>query len=160
MGFNCSTASRLEPLQGGSLLFTSKFPEIPGTFNSAFEYKWDGMYLLVMNIFLPRGLQNKNRKFKVLLIKELNKQNNFFSGFNLFHPDPGRREKLKALKALIKHFDASQRSVKIKIKVYFHFNTKLSEMKRAERVNKEYWTLHCFYVLSELFSHFPGLLPI
>ena len=27
----CSTASRLEPLQGGSLLFTIKFPEIPGT---------------------------------------------------------------------------------------------------------------------------------
>ena len=27
-----STASRLEePLQGGSLLFTTKFPEIPGT---------------------------------------------------------------------------------------------------------------------------------
>ena len=26
-----STASRLEPLQGGSLLFTIKFPEIPGT---------------------------------------------------------------------------------------------------------------------------------
>ena len=25
-----STASRLEPLQGGSLLFTTKFPEIPG----------------------------------------------------------------------------------------------------------------------------------
>ena len=26
-----SSASRLEPLQGGSLLFTTKFPEIPGT---------------------------------------------------------------------------------------------------------------------------------
>ena len=26
-----STASRLESLQGGSLLFTTKFPEIPGT---------------------------------------------------------------------------------------------------------------------------------
>ena len=26
-----STASRLEPLQGGSLLFTAKFPEIPFT---------------------------------------------------------------------------------------------------------------------------------
>ena len=26
-----STASRLEPLRGSSLLFTSKFPEIPGT---------------------------------------------------------------------------------------------------------------------------------
>ena len=27
-----STASRLEPLSGGSLLFTIKFPEIPGTY--------------------------------------------------------------------------------------------------------------------------------
>ena len=26
-----STASRLEPLEGGSLLFTTKIPEIPGT---------------------------------------------------------------------------------------------------------------------------------
>ena len=26
-----STASRLEPLRGGSLLFTIKFPETPGT---------------------------------------------------------------------------------------------------------------------------------
>ena len=26
-----SPASRLEPLRGGSLLFTTKFPEIPGT---------------------------------------------------------------------------------------------------------------------------------
>ena len=26
-----STASRVEPLRGGSLLFTFKFPEIPGT---------------------------------------------------------------------------------------------------------------------------------
>ena len=26
-----STASKLEPLRGGSLLFTTKFPEIPGT---------------------------------------------------------------------------------------------------------------------------------
>ena len=26
-----STASRLEPLQGGSLLFTTKFPDISGT---------------------------------------------------------------------------------------------------------------------------------
>ena len=25
------TASRLQPLRGGSLLFTTKFPEIPGT---------------------------------------------------------------------------------------------------------------------------------
>ena len=27
-----STASRLEPLQRGSLPFTTKFPEIPGTY--------------------------------------------------------------------------------------------------------------------------------
>ena len=26
-----STVSRLEPLRGGSLLFTTKFPETPGT---------------------------------------------------------------------------------------------------------------------------------
>ena len=26
-----STASRLDPLRGGSLLFTTKFPEVPGT---------------------------------------------------------------------------------------------------------------------------------
>ena len=26
-----SVASRLEPLRGGSLLFTTKFPEVPGT---------------------------------------------------------------------------------------------------------------------------------
>ena len=29
-----STASRLQPLRGGSLLFTTKFPGIPGTPNS------------------------------------------------------------------------------------------------------------------------------
>ena len=27
-----STASRLEPLRGGSLLFTAKVPDIPGTY--------------------------------------------------------------------------------------------------------------------------------
>ena len=32
-----STASRLEPLQGGSLLFTTKSPEIPGTHLSTSE---------------------------------------------------------------------------------------------------------------------------
>ena len=34
-----STASRLEPLRGGSLLFTNKFPEIPGT--PTFKKMWD-----------------------------------------------------------------------------------------------------------------------
>ena len=29
MGFNCLKAT--EPLRGGNLLFTTKFPEIPGT---------------------------------------------------------------------------------------------------------------------------------
>ena len=29
--FYGSAASRLKPLRGGSLLFTTKFPEIPGT---------------------------------------------------------------------------------------------------------------------------------
>ena len=30
--YGCSsTVSRLDPLRGGSLLFTTKFPEIPGT---------------------------------------------------------------------------------------------------------------------------------
>ena len=33
-----STASRLEALQGGSLLFTIKFPEIPGTQNPLENY--------------------------------------------------------------------------------------------------------------------------
>ena len=31
-----STASRLEPLRGGSLLFTTKFPEVPGTLPGTF----------------------------------------------------------------------------------------------------------------------------
>ena len=33
-----STASRLEPLQRGSLLFTTKFPEIPGT--DFIDFRW------------------------------------------------------------------------------------------------------------------------
>ena len=39
-----STASRLEPLRGGSLLFTTKFPEISGTlavlYSSVSEKLW------------------------------------------------------------------------------------------------------------------------
>ena len=34
-----STASRLEPLRGGSLLFTTKFPEISGTLLYIFSGK-------------------------------------------------------------------------------------------------------------------------
>ena len=41
-----STASRLEPLPGGSLLFTNKFPEIPGT--PTFKKMWD------LNVFLQK----------------------------------------------------------------------------------------------------------
>ena len=33
-----SAASRLKPLQGGSLLFTTKFPEIPSTQTKAFSW--------------------------------------------------------------------------------------------------------------------------
>ena len=32
------TASRLEPLQGGSLLFTTKFPEVSGT--HFIDFRW------------------------------------------------------------------------------------------------------------------------
>ena len=32
-----STASRLQPLRGGSLLFTTQFPEIPGTLKNIFN---------------------------------------------------------------------------------------------------------------------------
>ena len=41
-----STASRLEPLRGGSLLFTTKFPEIAGT--PTFKKMWD------LNVFLQK----------------------------------------------------------------------------------------------------------
>ena len=33
-----STASRLELLRGGSLFFTTRFPEIPGTRHNGFEH--------------------------------------------------------------------------------------------------------------------------
>ena len=33
-----STASRLQPLRGGSLLFTSQLPEIPGTKKTLLTY--------------------------------------------------------------------------------------------------------------------------
>ena len=32
-----STASRQQPLRGGSLLFTTQFPEIPGTLKNIFN---------------------------------------------------------------------------------------------------------------------------
>ena len=39
-----STASRLQPLRGGSLLFTIQFPEIPGTqkYKKKYIYKKKG----------------------------------------------------------------------------------------------------------------------
>ena len=40
IGQRGSTASRLQPLQGGSLLFKIQFPEIPGThFNDLIRMK-------------------------------------------------------------------------------------------------------------------------
>ena len=46
-----STTSRLEPLQGGSLFFTTKFPEIPGTFN----FFWYFLYTFIRG-FPPHQL--------------------------------------------------------------------------------------------------------
>ena len=46
-----STASRLEPLQGGSLLFTTKFPEIPKTY--------DAVYYIVQIVLRQKFLFNK-----------------------------------------------------------------------------------------------------
>ena len=37
-----STASRLQPLPGGSLLFTIQFPEIPGTLTEGGRTKFEG----------------------------------------------------------------------------------------------------------------------
>ena len=48
-----STASRLEPLRGGSLLFTTKFPEIPGT--PTFKKMWD------LNVFLQKVKESLGR---------------------------------------------------------------------------------------------------
>ena len=45
-----STASRLEPLQGGNLLFTTKFPEIPSTHNY--------IYLILINWRILQNLKN------------------------------------------------------------------------------------------------------
>ena len=45
-----STASRQEPLRGGTLLFATKFPEIPGT-----HKKRDVSVLEVVHLKLVRG---------------------------------------------------------------------------------------------------------
>ena len=51
-----STASRLEPLRGGSLLFNVQFPEIPGTHFidlgriKGFEVVMDKMCLMLLKI--------------------------------------------------------------------------------------------------------------
>ena len=41
-----STASRLVPLQGGSLLFTTKFPDIPGTHFIDLSQPWSHQVVL------------------------------------------------------------------------------------------------------------------
>ena len=53
-----STASRLEPLQEGSLLFTIKFPEIPGThfINLGKMKGWETT--LESTLELPSGLEH------------------------------------------------------------------------------------------------------
>ena len=48
-----STASRLESLRGGSLLFTTKFPEIPGI--PTFKKMWD------LNVFLQKVKESLGR---------------------------------------------------------------------------------------------------
>ena len=51
-----STTSRLEPLRGGSLLFTIEFPEIPGTHfvdlgrRKSFEVVMDKVCLMLLKI--------------------------------------------------------------------------------------------------------------
>ena len=63
-----STASRLEPLQGGSLLFTIKFPEIPGThlINLGRMKGWVDLEGNVMRVMFCQG----RRKDYPLLITE------------------------------------------------------------------------------------------
>ena len=50
MGFNCLKA--IEPLRGGSLLFTTKFPEIPGTHfsykDSAFPFTFSYLFIVLL----------------------------------------------------------------------------------------------------------------
>ena len=59
-----STASRLQPLRGGSLRFTTKFPEIPGTHLSTSEGWRAALTLEPPNGFehgIPRlGIQRLN----------------------------------------------------------------------------------------------------
>ena len=69
-----STASRLEPPQGGSLLFTTKFPEIPGINRSRKDERlsrpWNHPVVLNMgpldwesNTLTTRPLLHKNKNF-------------------------------------------------------------------------------------------------
>ena len=53
-----STASRLQPLRGGSLLFTTQFPEIPGRCSSKdIMYPWSFQHTLLF------GLTVKNENY-------------------------------------------------------------------------------------------------
>ena len=56
-----STASRLEPLWGGGLLFTTKFPEIPGTHVSS------GILIPVYQWEHPNSGSRKNKKAVTVL---------------------------------------------------------------------------------------------
>ena len=57
-----SSASRLEPLQGGSLLFTSKFPEIPGTYFIDLRSMNSWVYLGASQWFWTCGPWNGNQE--------------------------------------------------------------------------------------------------
>ena len=56
-----STASRLQPFRGGSLLFTIQFPEIPGT--SVFSIKLAEIFLSFLSLLL-KLLPIKSRRWK------------------------------------------------------------------------------------------------
>ena len=53
-----STASRQQPLRGGSLLFTTQFPEIPGTLKNIFNL----MYLKTEAVKVLRYIRRLFRR--------------------------------------------------------------------------------------------------
>ena len=57
-----STASRLQPFRGGSLLFTIQFPEIPGT--SVFSIKLAEIFFIFF-ISSSQTLANKKQKVEI-----------------------------------------------------------------------------------------------
>ena len=66
MGFNCLKAT--EPLRGGSLLFTTKFPEIPGTHLIDLKYE---------RLSRPLGIQHLNQRVEDCIGKLDSEYNKF-----------------------------------------------------------------------------------